>query len=71
MATTVTSCVFADNVRRAYLAQGGPDVLAYSPVTEETYAMECISGFTAHLSDGQVVQAARCSGGNNAVVVVW
>lgn len=71
VATTVTSCAFADNVRRAYLAQGGPDVEAYSPVTGETYAMECVRGFEAHLSDGQTVQAVRCTGGNNAVVVVW
>ena len=71
MATTVTSCAFADNVRRAYLAQGGPDVLAYSPVTGDTYNMECIGGFTAHLSDGEVLQAVRCTVGSNAVVVVW
>ncbi|MCV7090199.1 hypothetical protein [Mycobacterium interjectum] len=71
VATTVTSCAFADSVRRAYLVQGGPDVSAYSPVTGETYAMECIGGFTAHLSDGAVVQAVRCTGGDNAVVVVW
>lgn len=71
VATTVTSYAFAENVRRAYLIQGGPEVLAYSPVTGETYTMECIDGFTAHLSGGEVVQAARCAGGNNAVVVVW
>jgi hypothetical protein len=71
VATTVTSCAFADNVRSAYLVQGGPTVLAYSPVTGDTYTMECIGGFTAHLSDGRVVQAVRCAGGNNAVVVVW
>lgn len=71
VATTVTSCAFADNVRKAYLIQGGPGVLAYSPVTGDTYTMECIGGFTAHLSDGEVVQAVRCTGGNNAVVVVW
>ncbi|OBI82705.1 hypothetical protein A9X00_07090 [Mycobacterium sp. 1245805.9] len=71
MATTVTSCAFADNVRRAYLVQGGPGVVAYSPVTGDTYTMECIGGFTAHLSDGRAVQAARCTGGNNAVVLVW
>lgn len=71
VATTVTSCAFADSVRRAYLIQGGPDVQAYSPVTGDTYAMEYIGGFTAHLSDGEVVQAVRCTGGNNAVVVMW
>lgn len=31
--TSVTSCEFADNVRRAYLDQYGPVVLAYSSVT--------------------------------------
>lgn len=71
VATTVTSCAFADNVRRSYLIQGGPEVLAYSPVTGETYTMDCVGGFTAHLSDGEVLQAVRCTGGNDAVVVVW
>lgn len=71
VATPVTSCAFADNVRRSYLIQGGPEVLAYSPVTGETYTMECNGGFTAHLSDGEVLQAVRCTGGNDAVVVVW
>jgi hypothetical protein len=33
IATTVTSCPFAENVRIAYLTQGGPVVVAYSPVT--------------------------------------
>ncbi|RFZ48555.1 hypothetical protein MSS2_04722 [Mycobacterium marinum] len=71
VATAVTSCAFADNVRTAYLVQGGPYVLAYSPVTGSTYAMECRGGFFAHLSDGRMLQAVRCSGGSNAVVVAW
>jgi hypothetical protein len=71
VATAVTSCEFADNVRRAYFAQYGPVVLAYSPVTGSVYDMQCASGFTAHMDNGLVVDAVRCVGGNNAVVVLW
>jgi len=71
VATSVTSCEFADNVRRAYLDQGGPVVMAYSPVTGNVYNMQCVSGFTAHMNNGLVVDAVRCVGGNNAVVVLW
>ncbi|OBK45596.1 hypothetical protein A5657_02985 [Mycobacterium kubicae] len=71
VATSVTSCEFADNVRRAWLAQYGPVVMAYSPVTGNVYDMQCAGGFTAHMNNGLVVDAVRCVGGNNAVVVVW
>jgi hypothetical protein len=71
VATSVTSCEFADNVRRSYLAQHGPVVMAYSPVTGNVYTMQCVSGFTAHMSNGLVVDAVRCAGGNDAVVVLW
>lgn len=71
IATSVTSCEFADNVRRAWLDQYGPVVLAYSPVTGNVYDMQCAGGFTAHMDNGLVVDAVRCVGGNNAVVVVW
>jgi hypothetical protein len=33
VATSVTSCEFALNVHTSYLNQGGPTVIAYSPVT--------------------------------------
>jgi hypothetical protein len=71
VATTVTSCEFADNVRRAYFDQYGQVVMAYSPVTGSVYDMQCASGFTAHMSSGLVVDSVRCVGGNNAVVVLW
>jgi hypothetical protein len=71
VATSVTSCEFADNVRRAWLDQYGPVVLAYSPVTGNVYDMQCAGGFTAHMNNGLVVDAVRCVGGNNAVVVLW
>jgi hypothetical protein len=71
VATDVTSCEFADNVRRAWLTQYGPVVMAYSPVTGNVYDMQCAGGFTAHMNNGMVVDAVRCVGGNNAVVVLW
>lgn len=71
VATSVTSCQFAVNVRYSYLRQGGPTVIAYSPVTGETYEMQCHAGFTSHLSDGRTVGSVRCAGGNDAVVILW
>jgi hypothetical protein len=71
VATTVTSCAFAENVRRAYFSQGGPIVTAYSPVTGEVYDMQCQPGFIAHLVGGDTVASVRCVGGNDAVVIVW
>ena len=41
IATTVTSCPFAENVRQAYLSQDGMVVTAYSPVTNQYYDMQC------------------------------
>ena len=67
----MTSCAFADNVRYSYLTQPGQVVTAYSPVTTQYYTMQCAGGFTAYLTNGAVVNSARCVGGNNAVVVVW
>ena len=58
------------NVRDSYLRQGGPTVIAYSPVTGQSYDMECVAGYTAHLSTGRTVDAVRCVGGNDAVVVL-
>jgi len=71
VATTVTSCEFADNVRMNFFRQGGPLVTTYSPVTGQYYTMQCSGGFTAHLNNGAYVSSARCVGGNNAVVIVW
>jgi hypothetical protein len=71
VATSVTSCEFALNVHVGYLRQGGPTVIAYSPVTGDTYEMECHAGFTSHLSNGMTVNSVRCVGGNDAVVILW
>ncbi|WP_194250733.1 serine/threonine-protein kinase [Nocardia brasiliensis] len=68
--SAVTSCQFAEEVRRAYAetttAQGGSrdtprTVVATSPVTGRAYTMSC-------RSEDQLV---TCSGGENAVVYVY
>ncbi|GAA2418500.1 hypothetical protein [Mycolicibacterium llatzerense] len=71
VATAVTSCAFADNVRRGYFSQGSGEVIAYSPVTGGLYDMWCQPGYRAAFSDGAVVTSALCVGGSNAAVVVW
>ncbi len=71
IATTVTSCPFAQNVRSAYLNQVGPVVVAYSPVTGMSYTMQCQPGFVASLNNGSTVNAVRCVGGDNAVVILF
>ena len=71
VATTVTSCAFAENVRYSYLGQYGQVITAYSPVTGMYYNMQCAPGFIAHLNYGPTVPSVRCVGGNNAVVIVF
>jgi hypothetical protein len=67
-----TSCAFAENVQRSFYAAGRPDsVVAYSPVTGERYEMSCESGYAAHFFDGVTRTSTRCTGGNNAEVVIW
>lgn len=61
--TEVTTCDFAVAVRDAYLAErptGNVQLEVRSPVTEESYTMSC---------SGDSV--TRCTGGNNAVVVLY
>ncbi|MFC9355174.1 hypothetical protein ACFTZB_01125 [Rhodococcus sp. NPDC057014] len=62
--TAVTSCGFAEEVRRQYLNQpqrGRPVTIeADSPVTGQRYPMGCGG-----------VRVVTCSGGNNAVVYVY
>ncbi|OMC32110.1 hypothetical protein A5739_11340 [Mycobacterium colombiense] len=70
IASSVTSCPFADNVRRAYFTQDGNIVVAYSPVTDQDYQMTCFPS-TAHFTNGLKVDAVECVGGNDADVVVW
>jgi len=71
VATAVTSCPFADDVRFSYFTQDGQVVTAYSPVTGEYYEMQCAGGFYAHFITGMTVRSVRCVGGDNAVVVIW
>ncbi|CQD11798.1 hypothetical protein BN1232_02217 [Mycobacterium lentiflavum] len=71
VATGVTSCQFAMNVRTSYLRQGGPTVIAYSPVTGDSYEMDCRTGYSARLANSMTVNSVRCVGGNNAVVILW
>ena len=52
-----TTCAFAENVRSAYDGTGPGTVMAYSPVTNRSYAMSCSTG-----------DAVVCTGGNNASV---
>lgn len=56
-----TSCAFALNVAQAYFRAGGgsPTLSVYSPVTNQTYTMNCVAG-----------APTVCRGGNNAVVYV-
>ena len=63
----VTSCPFAEEVRRAYAEQGSPGVsspqtiTAISPVTGRSYTMTCtLSG-----------ELVTCTGGENAIVYVY
>lgn len=71
IASTVTSCPFADNVRRGYFAHGSSSIAAYSPVTGQVYDMSCVPGFIAHFDDGETKTAVNCFGGIDAAVVVW
>lgn len=70
IATTVTSCPFADDVRASYFARPGLFIEAYSPVTGQVYDMECNSNTVATLNIGRRL-AVTCNGGNDAVVVFW
>ena len=71
VAGTPTSCAFADDVRTAWLGQPGNPVIAYSPVTDQTYRMSCVGNKTVIFTDGHSADAVECVGGNDAEVVVW
>lgn len=63
VATTDTSCAFADNVFRAWYSQPGSTVYAWSPVTQQVYTMTCSPGIT-----DRWLEAKRCFGINSAGV---
>ena len=60
VATDDTSCAFADNVRFSWYAQPGTIVTAFSPVTAQTYTMQCTPTFTDFWPE-----AKRCVGVNS------
>ena len=60
VATDDTSCAFADNVRWAWYSQPGTIVTAYSPVTHQSYTMQCTATATTFWS-----VAKRCVGVNS------
>lgn len=68
VATDDTSCAFADNVRSAWYSQPGQSVVAYSPVTNQSYLMTCGPASTNVWQD-----AKRCSGVNahGTVLIVY
>lgn len=59
VATEDTSCAFADNVRYSWYAQPGTIITAFSPVTGQTYTMQCTSTMTNVWGE-----AKRCVGVN-------
>ena len=58
--TADTSCAFADNVRFAWYYQPGTIVTAYSPVTQQSYTMQCTPTGTTFWPE-----AKRCVGVNS------
>ena len=72
IASSVTSCAFADNVRSQYFTEGAGRTLlvVYSPVTGEQYEVRCDPAIS-HFNDGTSKTTVRCTGGNDAVVVFW
>ena len=60
VSTDDTSCAFADNVRWAWYSQPGNIVTAYSPVTHQSYTMQCTPTATTFWP-----VAKRCVGVNS------
>jgi len=69
VATPATTCEFADNVRYSWYAQPGAIVTAFSPVTGNTYVMQCAPTMTDAWGE-----AKRCVGegarGNILIVFI-
>jgi hypothetical protein len=68
VASADTSCAFADSVRRSWYSSPGNIIAAYSPVTHQTYMMECTPAATTVWP-----AAKRCVGVNTsgAVLIVY
>lgn len=73
IATGVTSCAFAENVRSSYVRQptrGVPTMIeAYSPVTGQQYVLTCTPAVAT--VNGLVMNAVQCAGGDAAAVVLY
>ena len=69
-----TSCPFAQNVREQYMPfeqEGSVVINVYSPVTQETYPMNCVTAGTIDVTTGKPATTdnyVTCRGGNNAEV---
>jgi hypothetical protein len=61
VATADTSCAFADSVRKAWYSQPGQIITAYSPVTNQSYKMQC-----SPVSTSYWIVTKRCVGVNSA-----
>lgn len=68
VASGETSCAFADSVRSSWYSDPGPAVVAYSPVTHQSYLMHCAPAVTDVWPE-----AVRCAGTNaqGTVLVVY
>jgi hypothetical protein len=68
VASDETSCAFADNVRSSWYSQPGQSVIAYSPVTHQSYLMTCTPATTTVWPG-----AKRCSGVNaqGTILIVY
>lgn len=68
VASDETSCAFADSVRSSWYSSPGSAVLAYSPVTHQSYVMRCTPAMTTVWA-----QAKRCVGANaqGTILIVY
>ncbi|WGI31706.1 hypothetical protein [Mycolicibacterium aubagnense] len=68
VASDETSCAFADSVRSSWYSQSGQSVIAYSPVTHQSYLMTCTPATT-----NVWPRAKRCSGVNaqGTILIVY
>lgn len=62
VATEDTSCAFADNVGAAWRSQPGSLVSAYSPVTQQSIAMQCAPTVSYYWPVAQRCVGANASG---------
>lgn len=70
-ATEHTSCKFSREMARVYDGTNLFYPQVHSDETGGDYDMQCVTGFTAVFKDGSERNAVRCTGGNNAAVIVF